>query len=116
MGAAATIQPWVVGGDAVVVVGFQGRIEAITDDVVTICGHTVPRRLDHDSGVRYLSMVWPDEPREVEVSCMECDTVKQEADRDAQRLLDLIREEHEDHHIEPWPLCRHALCRAANDA
>lgn len=109
-----TPRPYVVGEENVYVVGVQGVVEALSGDTITIAGSTLPRALG--KGVRYVSMIWPeDEPCDREHCGSECDP--EPADSDAREDLDVltraIRERHEEIHGDAMRFCSDSLCREA---
>jgi hypothetical protein len=110
------IKPWTVGEEAVYVVGLEGRITAIGEDSITIAGHTLPTRLNHEAGVRYLSMIWPDEPAACNREHVDDSHSEEHPEREALAdLVEMIRERHEGH-PDSMRFCSDALCRVAAEA
>lgn len=115
----AKINPWRVGEEAVYVLGVEAVIAELGDDTVTLAGLTLPTRLDHDRGIRYLSMVWPagDETTCNRDRCGPgCEPTADEEERE-DRINDLeraIRDEHEELHEGPFLFCRHRSCQEVN--
>ena len=111
------IRPYKVGHESVLVVGVEGVVDKIDEDTLTINGITLPRRLDRDRGVRYLSMVWPDGD-ETTCDLDHCSEahistpLAEDLQDDLDRIERLVREEHDDHHgSDPLIFCSHAICR-----
>ncbi len=114
------LRSYAVGETNRLIVGVEGVVEAITEDTLTIAGHTLPKRLG--SGVRYLSMVWP----ESEIDCErdhcgpECDVaepidIDEDLRADHEALLEVLEVWHHDHHSPgAFRFCTHPVCREAN--
>ena len=117
-----------VGSQAIYVVGVEGTVSEKTDETITIAGITLPRRMgagnEPGKGVRYLSMLWPDENHD---DC--CPHTDSPSDDDAyeegyaaadKAWVALVRAEHETHpgrmHDGAFRFCNHPLCVAAHRA
>jgi hypothetical protein len=111
------IRPYEVGHESVLVVGVGGVIDRMDDDTLTINGITLPRRLDHYRGIRYLSMVWPsgDETMCNLEHCTDAcapSTLAEDLQDDLDRLERMVHDEHDAHHgDELMRFCSHAICR-----
>jgi hypothetical protein len=109
------IKRWTVGEEAVYVVGLEGRITAIDDESITIGGHRMPTRLNHEAGVRYLSMIWPEDPAACNREHVDDTHSEEHPEREAlMDLVEMIRERHEGH-PDSMRFCSDSLCRVAAD-
>lgn len=108
-------RPLAVGETHVIVVGVEGVIEAIDEETVTINEIVLPRRLNHDRGVRYLSMLWPSENETAPCTRDHCgglcEDVIDDADSELRRLQRLIQQDHDEHHDGAMRFCTHLTCR-----
>lgn len=115
MSAEWTPRPYVVGEENVLVVGVQGVVESVSPESITIAGHVLPRAMD-GTGVRYLSMIWP-EPACERAHCTDggddaAPASDSEASVDLEALTALIRTEHETRHAsEAMRFCNDPICR-----
>lgn len=101
-----------VGQETVLVVGMEGIVQSVSEDGVTIGGIRLPTRLDHDRGVRYLSVVWPDADPCVRDHCDEAEPADSDARDDLDTLATMIRAGHEERHFsESMRFCNDPICR-----
>jgi len=109
-----TARPYVVGEENVAMVGVKGIVEAITSETLTIDGVTLPRRMG--GPVRYLSMIWPDEPGgDCDREHVDDTHSEEHPEREALAdLVEMIRERH-DGHPDSMRFCSDPLCRVAAD-
>ena len=115
------LRSYAVGEANRLIVGVEGVVEAVDKDTITISGHTLPRRLG--SGVRYLSMVWP-EGDETTCSRDHCDSacdltepidIDEDLRADHEALLVVLEVWHHEHHSPgAFRFCSHPVCREAN--
>lgn len=130
---------WEVGDTVTYIVGVEGVLSHKSADSVTIAGIALPRRMgptdvpDSGPGVRYLSMVWPEEcdgncgsgaddaDDEFDSSLGEAyaEEQYQEGSASANRAWSvLVATEHEADtnglHDGPFRFCSHPLCAHAN--
>lgn len=114
------IRPYVVGEENAIVVGLEGVIESISEDGITIGGITMPTRLDYARGVRYVSMVWPEDNCTREHcgdDCISVDAYDPDEDvrDDLKSLLAVIEARHNERHMGAWRFCGNTVCRAASE-
>lgn len=113
-----TPRPYVVGEENVYVVGLRGIVSEVTKTTLTINGTVLPRVMGEETGVRYMSMIWPDsDPCDRKHCDSTCDS--EPADSHAQEALEtlaaIVREQHEDTHNGAIQFCRNRLCRELYD-
>lgn len=108
-------RPYVVGEENVYVVGLQGIVNEVTKTTLTINGTVLPRVMGDETGVRYMSMLWPDaDPCDRKHCGPECDPKPADSDarEDLETLAGLIRSEHEERHFsETMRFCNDPICR-----
>lgn len=104
-----------VGKTAVLVAGVEGTVEAVTDDTVTINGHTLPRRMNTDGGVRYLSTVWPETTTIVvdDEAHDDCVPAGEQFDTSLDQLRRAVESNHYEEHEGTFRFCRNSVCRLA---
>lgn len=114
---------FVVGKSSVYVVGLEGEVTAHTDSTVTLCGLTLPTRLNTEGGVKYLSTEWPADPISLSAATRyigdihdECVSEEDWAAYEAreQRFIDGIVRLHDENHTGPITVCLHEVCRRAD--
>lgn len=113
--------PWKVGDSTVFVVGMEGTITALDAETITINGITLPRMLDHEGGVRYLSVLWPsDDPTQCDREHCDggCDSIDDDETTAQERVTALekiVRNVHDDdNHSGPFAFCASPVCQWAN--
>lgn len=105
---------YVIGEPAIHVVGMEGPVQAFDSETVTIGGHVLPRRINVETGVRYLSMDYPPEPcdhGDDYVVLDEPSAAQAAAEVERDTLIALIRADHDDHHDGLIQFCSHTTCR-----
>lgn len=114
---------FVVGKPSVYVVGLEGEVTAHTDGTVSLCGFTLPTRLNTEGGVRYLSTEWPADPISLSAATRHVGDIHDEcvsdeefaaAEAREQRLIDGIVRLHDENHPGPITVCLHEVCRRAD--
>lgn len=106
----------VVGVEGVVV-GVEGVVQAHDQaaGTVTINGHVLPLTLGSESGVKYLSCIWPQDDHSEQ-----CSGVADEDEIDAavaktnSEWSDRVLKNHEREHEGPMRWCQHPLCVVAD--
>jgi len=108
---------FVVGKTSVYVVGLEGEVTAHTDGTVTLCGFTLPTRLNSEGGVKYLSTEWPPDPAPAMLAdhddCAGGEAARAAAEARELRFVDDITTLHDENHEGAFPTCMHAVCRRA---
>lgn len=114
---AETSGGFVVGQRSIYVVGLEGEVTAHTDGTVTLCGFTLPTRLNREGGVKFLSTEWPADPEvrrraeELEHENVEVAADNDRFTRETEMLLAAIGQLHDENHTGTRKLCLHEICR-----
>lgn len=108
-------RPLAVGETHVFVVGVEGVIDAVDSETVTINGITLPRCFNHERGVRYLSLLWPENPDVCHRDhCGDNDcpgSSHATAGASLEQIERLVTHDHDLHHDGPMRFCGHLACR-----